>query len=284
LCFLPAGIDVCGRVLRVIETELACIGLTLLAWRDVPTNNAALGQAALASRPMIRQALIAPPSQMPIWAVAGPEPFERLLYLARRRIERSLRLRGLSPFYIASMSSRTVVYKGLLSSSEVARFYPDLTAPRYETPVAMFHQRFSTNTFPTWALAQPFHFLAHNGEINTLQGNISWAAARPSAPRDGGWGETWSELEGIIRPEMSDSACLDAMLELMELSEGDLLQAIRVLVPPAWWAKPIGSPLEGYFRYFAARMEPWDGPAALAPSDGVLAAAAPDRNRLRPLR
>ncbi|MFM2161347.1 MAG: hypothetical protein RLZZ383_859, partial [Pseudomonadota bacterium] len=284
MCFLPKDPDSRGRILAAIETELAREGVPLLAWRDVPTDNRVLGVDALESRPIIRQALLGRPAAFPAWADAGPEPFERLLYIIRRRIERRVLRDAMGPLHIASMSSRTLVYKGLLKSSDLATFFPDLQDPRYTTSIAVFHQRFSTNTFPTWSMAQPFRFLGHNGEINTLAGNRAWQAGRAFEADDAGWGEAWSDLAGLLPADGSDSACLDTMVELLALSGEGMLHAARTLVQPAWWAREMPEDLVAYFRYHEARMEPWDGPAALTMTDGRFAVACQDRNGLRPLR
>jgi glutamate synthase domain-containing protein 2/glutamate synthase domain-containing protein 1/glutamate synthase domain-containing protein 3 len=284
MCFLPKDPDSRGRILAAIETELAHERVPLLAWRDVPTDNRVLGVDALESRPIIRQALLGRPPAFPAWAESGPEPFERLLYIVRRRIERRVLREAMGPLHIASMSSRTIVYKGLLKSSDLATFFPDLQDPHYATAVAVFHQRFSTNTFPTWSMAQPFRFLGHNGEINTLAGNRAWQAGRAFEAEDAGWGEAWSDLAGLLPADGSDSACLDTMVELLALSGEGMLHAARTLVQPAWWSREMPADLVAYFRYHEARMEPWDGPAALTMTDGRFAVACQDRNGLRPLR
>jgi glutamate synthase (ferredoxin) len=284
MVFLPKDPDARQTILGVIEAELARERVPLLAWRDVPTDNRVLGEDALASRPIVRQALLGRPTKMPAWAEAGPEPFERLLYIVRRRIERRVLRDALGPMHIASMSSKTICYKGLLLSSDLSAFYPDLLDPRYVTSIAVFHQRFSTNTFPTWSLAQPFRFLGHNGEINTLEGNRRWQRARDWAHEDAGWGEAWKDIVGLLPADGSDSACLDTMLELLTLSGEGLLHAMRTLVPPAFWVRDFSDELGAFFRYHEARMEPWDGPSALVMTDGRLAAACLDRNGLRPLR
>ncbi len=267
------------RVLALVKDELARSPLETLAWRTPPTDPDALGDEARARLPFIRQVLL----RRPRWQ--GEEAFERTLYLTRKRIERRLRDAGLGRAYVCSLSSRTVAYKGLLAAAQLPRFYLDLADPDYETAVCVFHQRYSTNTVPRWSLAQPFRLLAHNGEINTLQGNVNFMRARE--PRLAGrvWGDEVKDLVPVIEEGASDSGALDNALELLTLSGRDLPHALMMLLPQAYENDADVSPdLRGFYDYHATLMEPWDGPAALAVSDGRYAVAALDRNGLRPQR
>ena len=253
-------------------------GLPLL-WRNPPIDYTVLGTRARATAPSIVQILLARPHHLDV------EQYERSLYHARRLIERRLHAEEIHDCYIASLSCTTVVYKGLLAPNELARFYLDLADPGFTSAFALFHQRYSTNTFPSWALAQPMHLLAHNGEINTLQGNHNWMQAREEALVSPLWGDELHDLLPIIQPEGSDSAQLDNALELLTRSGRDLLHSVHMLVPPAWEQNPeLGAAQRAWCEYHAGMLEPWDGPAALAFSDGRFVGAALDRNGLRPAR
>ncbi len=270
--FLPET-DTVGQSERCIEDALHAGGLRLLGWRDVPIDPDQLGVAARSTLPRIRQALIVP--------LIGQdrEAFEQALYLARKDIERRAQRAGLMAkgFYVVSLSSRTLVYKGLFAAHQLPAFYPDLRDTDYQSGLAVFHQRYSTNTFPTWQLAQPFRLLAHNGEINTLLGNRAWMQARePRLP---------AEMRPIIWAEGSDSTSLDEALHLLERSGRNVLHALSVLMPTAWENNATLSPdVKAFYRYHAPIIEPWDGPAGLAFSDGRFVGAALDRNGLRPCR
>ncbi len=271
----PAAADDAAEVLdQAVRAE----GLRVLGWRPVPVDPDALGAFARVTQPVIRQLAV------------GRRPgdddaaFTRSLYLARRTAERRLRERGLGA-YIASFSHRTVVYKGLFVSPQLGRFYRDLTDPAYTTRLAVFHQRYSTNTSPSWWLAQPFRYLAHNGEINTLQGNLLWTRAREAMLRRSVWADRWEDLVPLLQEGGSDSAHLDSVLELLVASGRSLLHALLMLVPQAWEEIPdLPDAVRAFYEYHACLTEPWDGPAALACSDGRIVAAALDRNGLRPAR
>ena len=216
--------------------------------------------------------------------LSGDE-FERRLYLVRKSIERRLAEEQIEDCYIPSCSHQTIVYKGLCVASQLPRFYPDLHDPAYETALAVFHQRYSTNTFPSWSLAQPFRFLAHNGEINTLWGNVNWMRAREPQLRSAFWRERVRDLLPVIQAGGSDSAMLDNALELVVRSGRDPLHAMMMLVPEAWEdAREMPEEVRAFYEFHAGVCEPWDGPAALAFSDGRIAAATLDRNGLRPAR
>ncbi|HET6317329.1 MAG TPA: glutamate synthase central domain-containing protein, partial [Chloroflexota bacterium] len=257
---------------NVVECALSEQGLTLLGWRDVPLDPEQLGEGARSTLPRIRQAIIVP-------QVNNAEQFEAGLYLARKSMERraeadDLYARG---FYVASLSCRTLVYKGLFAAHQLPAFYKDLRDSNYESALAVYHQRYSTNTFPTWQLAQPFRLLAHNGEINTLLGNRAWMRAREAALPPG--------VRPVIWEAGSDSTSLDEALHLLERSGRNVLHALSVLMPPAWEGNAqMTADEQAFYRYHAPTIEPWDGPAALAFSDGRYVGAALDRNGLRPCR
>ena len=268
-----------ARAQAIVEECVAHRGLTILGWRDVPVDTAVLGQQALDTRPAIRQLLLARP------AAIAPEWFERALLLARCRIEQAWRRQGLADCYIPSFSSRVIVYKGLLVAPQLEHFYLDLRDPDYVSSLAVFHQRYSTNTFPNWFLAQPFRYLAHNGEINTLRGNRNWMAAREPELASQLWGEDMKELLPIIQEGGSDSMSLDNALELLEMSGRDVLQSMMMLVPDAWQNMPeMDEEVKAFHHYHALLTEPWDGPASIAFTDGTIVGACLDRNGLRPAR
>jgi glutamate synthase (ferredoxin) len=267
------------RIYDLITEVIDASPLELLAWRDVPIDDACLGDEARRRRPILRHVLLRRPAGL------DTPGYERLLYLTRKRIERHLHARDLGRFYIPSFSSRTISYKGLMVAPQLSAFYRDLADPDYETAIAVFHQRYSTNTMPRWSLAQPFRFLAHNGEINTLQGNVNFMRAREPLLKSELWGDDVRDLLPIIEPGGSDSAALDNAFELLTLSGRDPIHALMMLVPEAYEEHAELEPeLRGFYEYHATLMEPWDGPAALAFTDGRFAVAALDRNGLRPQR
>ena len=279
MIFLPrdSEMQVCARA--VVEAAIVKEGLILFGWRKVPVALSALGQEAARSRPEIEQVLIGRPERL------GSAEFERLLYLARKLIERRWAEGGIADAYIPSFSHQTIVYKGMFIATQLPRFYPDLEDPQFETALAVFHQRYSTNTFPSWPLAQPFRFLAHNGEINTLWGNINWTRAREADLRAPCWRERMRDLLPVIQRGGSDSAMLDNVLELVVHSGRDLPHAMMMLVPEAWEnIADMPEDVRAFYEFHAGLSEPWDGPAALAFSDGRFAAATLDRNGLRPAR
>jgi len=267
------------RIYALIRDEIARSPLRRLMWRDPPLDDDALGADARARRPMMRQVLLAKPE----WQ--SDDAFERSLYLTRKRIQRRLAEAGLGRAYVCSLSSRTISYKGLMAADQLPAFYLDLADPDYETAITVFHQRYSTNTLPRWSLAQPFRMLGHNGEINTLQGNVNFMRAREPRLSSHLWGPDVRELLPVIEPGGSDSAALDNALELLTLSGRDLLHALLMLVPQAFERdSEVDDDLRGFYEYHSTLMEPWDGPSALAISDGRYAVAGLDRNGLRPQR
>src|SRR5205809_18701 len=282
--FLPTDRAARDGATTIVEDVLRGAGLPVLGWRDVPVEPAVLGTTARATCPAVRQALIAAPAggrhvDAPAW--------ERSLYLARRIMEQRIAAAGpeLAGFFACSLSCRTVVYKALLTGTELPGFFPDLVSPDFESAIAVFHQRYSTNTSSSWALAQPFRLLGHNGEINTLWGNRNAMAAREPALASPIWDERIDRLKPVIWAEGSDSTSLDNALELLVRSGRDPVHALMMLVPEAHeGASEMGRALRGFYEFHECLVEPWDGPAALAFTDGVIAGAALDRNGLRPCR
>src|SRR6266702_3284161 len=282
--FLPPDHAALGRATAIIEAVLGEAGLPVLGWRDVPVDRDVLGPSARATCPAIRQGIIAAPADGGRTDAAA---WERALYLARRTIERRIAEAepAVQPFFVCSLSCRTVVYKALLTGPQLPAFFPDLKSPDYETAIAVFHQRYSTNTSPSWPLAQPFRLLAHNGEINTLWGNRNAMRAREPALASPLWGEAIDALKPVIWAEGSDSTSLDNAVELLVRSGRDPVHALMMLVPEAHaGASEMERALRGFYEFHECLVEPWDGPAALAFSDGVIAGSALDRNGLRPCR
>ncbi|HYD33663.1 MAG TPA: glutamate synthase large subunit, partial [Methylophilaceae bacterium] len=266
-------------IVRIIAEE----GQDLLGWRDVPRDNSNIADAAKAVEPVMRQVFIGRGEN-----AADQDAFERKLFVIRKRIEhavRALKLEDPSQFYIPSLSSRTIVYKGMLLANEVGVYYQDLRDESMVSALALVHQRFSTNTFPAWDLAHPFRMIAHNGEINTMQGNVNWMAARHGAMRSAVLGEDLEKLWPLIAEGQSDSACFDNALELLVAGGYSLPHAMMMLIPEAWAGNPLmEEERRAFYEYHAALMEPWDGPAAVAFTDGRMIGATLDRNGLRPAR
>src|SRR6266700_2231564 len=253
----------------IVAESLEACGLSLVDWRAVPVDADSLGERARETMPGIWHGLVANGGY-------DPNEWEHRLYLARRRAERKAAEESVR-MYLPSCSSGTVVYKGLMAGTRLADFYLDLRDESCESRLAVFHQRYSTNTMPDWRLAQPFRLLAHNGEINTVTGNRAWMRAREA--------ELEPEMRGVVWPEGSDSASLDNVLELLVRRGFDPAEALMTLVPDAWEGRgDMAPPVRDFYRFQGTRFEPWDGPAALAFSDGVVAGAALDRNGLRPVR
>ncbi|MBF6599737.1 MAG: glutamate synthase large subunit [Dehalococcoidia bacterium] len=281
MVFLPgADADDAGRCRRALSAAATAHGLAVYGWRLVPVDASLLGDAAAKSQPRIEQILLGRP------AAADDAAFERACFLARKQAERWAREEGHRDFYIPSMSPKTIVYKGLLVAHQLKTFYADLCDERFETALAVFHQRYSTNTFPNWILSQPFRYLAHNGEINTVQGNCNWTRAREADLVSDLWGDRVDLLKPIVQDDdFSDSARLDNMLETVVLSGRGVLHALMMLVPEAWENMPAMPQVRrDFYEYHACLSEPWDGPASLAFTDGTVVGAALDRNGLRPAR
>ena len=273
LIFLPKDPKEQEHILSIVIEEVEREGLTLMHLRAVPVNTDVLGQSARETEPDIKQVFIT--------GAGHTENLERTLYIIRKKIEQRVHHKD---FYIVSLSSRTIIYKGMLSSTQVRTYFSDLTQPYFTSGLAIVHSRFSTNTFPTWSLAQPFRLLAHNGEINTIRGNRGWMEARESVLSTPTLGNV-KDIRPIVQPNMSDSASLDNVLEFFVMSGLSLPHAMAMLVPESFNDKnPISEDLKAFYEYHSILMEPWDGPAALLFSDGRYAGGMLDRNGLRPAR
>jgi glutamate synthase (NADPH/NADH) large chain len=269
-----------GILERIVSDE----GLTVLGWRDTPIDGNAIGRVARASQPYIQQIFVGRPSNL------TQDQFEARLYVVRKRAETAVmaeeeELPNRAMFYIPSLSSRTIIYKGLLLAPQIAKFYVELSDPDVMSALCLVHQRFSTNTFPTWHLAHPFRYVAHNGEINTLKGNVNWMHARESILRTPLFGDDIKKLRPVIQPNGSDSAAFDNALELLVQSGRSLPHAVAMLIPEAWDGHPyMDDKKKAFYEYHCSLMEPWDGPAAITFTDGRVIGATLDRNGLRPAR
>ncbi len=275
LVFLPKDEKKQGAILSIMIEEIEREGLSLMHLRNVPTNPDCLGVAALDTEPAIKQVFVTgvTDDKVPV--------FERTLYIIRKRIEKRV---SDSDFYICSLSSKNIIYKGMLSSLQLRQYFPDLTNNYFTSGLALVHSRFSTNTFPTWSLAQPFRLLCHNGEINTIRGNRGWMQARESVLNSQALGDI-RQISPIVQPGMSDSASLDNVFEFFVMSGLSLPHAMSIMVPESFNDKnPISEDLKAFYEYHSILMEPWDGPAALLFSDGRFAGGMLDRNGLRPAR
>ena len=279
LVFLPKDQAAQKAFLQIIQEEVEAKGLTILCLRDVPVCSEILGKDALATEPAIKQLFIV--------GEEDQQELELKLYGVRKRIEKRIASSSLvekKDFYVVSLSTRSLIYKGMLESMQLRKYFPDLTNEYFTSALALVHSRFSTNTFPTWSLAQPFRLLAHNGEINTIRGNRAWMAARESVLSSSRLPDM-EALDPIIQPDMSDSASLDNVLEFLLASGLSLPHAMAMLVPESFNEKnPISDDLKAFYEYHSILMEPWDGPAALLFSDGRYAGGMLDRNGLRPAR
>jgi glutamate synthase (NADPH/NADH) large chain len=265
----------------IVESVIIEAGYSIYGWRQVPVDVSVIGRKAQETRPEIEQIMIAGP----LPGTQSAEEFEKDLYLVRRRIEKRVIAAQINGFYICSLSCRSIVYKGLFLAESLSVFYPDLKDPRFESRVAIFHQRYSTNTFPQWWLAQPFRCLAHNGEINTIRGNKNWMLSHEIKMAANAFGEASEDIKPVIPAGASDTAALDAVFEAICRSGRDAPTAKLMLVPEAWGPKgEMPKKHLDMFKYLGSVMEPWDGPAALAMTDGRWAVAGMDRNALRPLR
>jgi glutamate synthase domain-containing protein 2/glutamate synthase domain-containing protein 1/glutamate synthase domain-containing protein 3 len=284
MCFLPVDkqdrLQCEGVFERIAQEE----GLTVLGWRDTPVNGIAIGREARASQPYIEQLFLGKPEGM----AADDDAFERLLYRVRRRTENEIaasEIEGKEFFYVPSLSCRTIVYKGLMLAPQIEKFYYELANPLVVSALCLVHQRFSTNTFPSWKLAHPYRYVAHNGEINTIKGNVSWMNARQSVLESPLHGAHIDKLYPVIMPEGSDSASLDNAVEFLYQSGRSLPHVMAMLIPEAWSGNPdMDEDKRAFYEYHASLMEPWDGPAAIAFTDGKVIGATLDRNGLRPGR
>ena len=265
----------------IVEAEIIEAGYTIYGWRQVPVNVAVIGDKAQRTRPEIEQIMIAGPLPEP----EAIKAFEEKLYLIRRRIEKKVIAAQINDFYICSLSSKSIIYKGLFLAESLSLFFPDLVDERFESRLAIFHQRYSTNTFPQWWLAQPFRCLAHNGEINTIRGNRNWMKSHEIKMASLAFGEYSEDIKPVIPASASDTAALDAVFETICRSGREAPTAKLMLVPEAWQGgTDMPEDHRAMYEYMASVMEPWDGPAALAMTDGQWAVAGVDRNALRPLR
>jgi len=280
MVFLPRT-DLAGqeRCRCIVESEILKFGYGIYGWRQVPVNVDVIGEKANATRPEIEQIMIAGMANVP------PERFEVDLYIIRRLIENQVRAENINDFYICSLSCRSVIYKGLFLAEQVTAFYPDLLDERFISRFAIYHQRYSTNTFPTWRLAQPFRMLAHNGEINTHSGNVNWMKSHETRMAAEVFGKYIDDLKPVVQPGGSDSASFDNVFELLVRAGRSAPDTKCIMVPDAFSRKStVGQELRDYFSYANCIMEPWDGPAAIAMTDGNWVMAGMDRNGLRPLR
>ncbi len=283
MVFLPDRPESAEFCRSVFEETAVGEGFKTLAWRDVPLDNSRIGLTAREVQPLVRQVFLLKPL-----SIKDAQTFERRLYILRRLVEKKVAASSLADknaFYVLSLSSRTIVYKGLLMAGQLESFYRDLADGRVSSALALVHSRYSTNTFPSWDLSQPFRFLAHNGEINTLRGNINWMTARQASLASPLFGDDIRKLFPVIVPGGSDSASLDNMAEFLLMSGRPLAHVMMMLIPEAWENDAsLDESKKGFYEYHSALMEPWDGPAAVAFTDGVSIGAILDRNGLRPAR
>ncbi len=283
MMFLPTDPGARAACEHEIQRAVVAEGQEVLGWRDVPVDSSGLGEGVKASEPVIRQVLVARGLSTP-----DVEAFERKLYVIRKRAGHAIRALDIAragQFYVPSFSARTLVYKGMLLAHQVGEFYLDLQDEAVESALAMVHQRFSTNTFPTWDLAHPFRLIAHNGEINTLRGNVNWIRARQQNIASKLLGDGLHKIWPLIYDGQSDSASFDNALELLYFGGYSLAHAMMLMIPEAWADNPLmDEKRRAFYEYHAALMEPWDGPAAMAFTDGRQIGAMLDRNGLRPAR
>src|SRR5512132_1107273 len=267
----------------IVADQIRDEGFQLLGWRDVPSDNASLGVTVKPTEPYHMQVFIGRNG-----TAKTEEEFERRLYILRKSISQAIyqrRDRGLAGYYPCSMSCRTVIYKGMFLADQLGKYYPDLHEADFESALALVHQRFSTNTFPAWSLAHPYRMIAHNGEINTLRGNVNWMAARQASVESELYGKDISRLWPISYEGQSDTACFDNALEFLVQGGYSLPHAVMMMIPEAWAGNPLmDETRRAFYEYHAALMEPWDGPAAIAFTDGRQIGATLDRNGLRPAR
>jgi glutamate synthase (NADPH) large chain len=280
--FMPRGKPWREVIKSIVTEKIKSEGLLLLGWRDVPTENSSLGETVKPTEPHHMQVFIG------CGDCADEHDFERRLYILRKAISNAIyqrRERSLAGYYPVSMSCRTVVYKGMFLADQLGKYYPDLHEPDFESALALVHQRFSTNTFPTWSLAHPYRMVAHNGEINTLRGNVNWMAARQASVSSDLYGDDIEKLWPISYEGQSDTACFDNGLEFLVQGGYSLPHAVMMMIPEAWAGNPLmDEQRRAFYEYHAALMEPWDGPAAIAFTNGLQIGATLDRNGLRPAR
>ena len=287
MVFFPQDASTVAQMRAVVEETARSAGLPVLGWREVDQHGESVGPTSRSVEPRIDQVFLQRNPKL-----GSTLEFERALFILRRRVERAIRESGSEQsdeFYIASLSSKTIVYKGMLSAEQIDHYYPELTDPSVESALALVHQRFSTNTFPSWPLAHPYRYIAHNGEINTLRGNVNWMRAREALFDSSiftlpGLGDGIDAIKPLIREGISDSGALDNALELLLMSGRSLPEAVMMLVPEPWQNAPIDPLKRDFYDYNSSLMEPWDGPAAVVFTDGSQIGAVLDRNGLRPAR
>jgi glutamate synthase (NADPH/NADH) large chain len=281
--FMPRDAEWRGIIKQIYAETVAAEGLTLIGWRDVPSDNSTLGETVKPTEPVHMQVFIGRGSK-----IKSEDDFERRLYILRKAISNKIyrrRERRLSGYYPVSISCRTVVYKGMFLADQLGTYYPDLHEPDFESALALVHQRFSTNTFPAWSLAHPYRMVAHNGEINTLRGNNNWMAARQASAHSPLFGDDIEKLWPVSYEGQSDTACFDNALEFLVQGGYPLAHAVMMMIPEAWAGNPLmDEERRSFYEYNAALMEPWDGPAAIAFTNGRMIGATLDRNGLRPAR
>src|SRR5207248_2411747 len=275
MCFMPKEPIRRRELEQLIERTVHCEDLTLLGWRDVPVDSNVPGPSAAAVEPLIRKVFVGAAE------AHDQAAFERKVDVTRRIVEKAAG----PDLAIPSFSSRTLVYKGMLTSPQLPEYFPDLRDERIASALALVHSRFSTNTFPSWELAHPYRLIAHNGEINTLRGNVNWMAARESQLHSELFGDDLKKVTPVVQPGGSDSATFDNVLELLVLSGRSLPHALMMMIPEAWEGREdMPEELRDFYAYHSCLMEPWDGPAAVAFTDGRVIGATLDRNGLRPGR
>jgi glutamate synthase (ferredoxin) len=290
LVFLPRDLEARARLQRLFEQIVAEEGQVVLGWRDVPSADHHIGPSAVAVEPVFRHFFVGrgPGLPAPGASADGDMRFERKLYVIRKRMEHAvdaLALPAARAFYVVSLSSRTLIYKGMLTADQIETMFPDLADPEVESALALVHQRFSTNTFPSWPLAHPYRMVAHNGEINTLRGNINWMKAREALCQSDVFGDDLRKILPIIREGGSDTATFDNVLEFLVMAGRSLPHAILMMIPEPWANHESMSPARrAFYEYHSSLMEPWDGPASIAFTDGSMIGAVLDRNGLRPSR
>src|SRR6266403_1914358 len=281
--FMPRETAWRNVIKSIIATEIKNEGRMLLGWRDVPTDNSSLGETVKPTEPANMQVFIGRNG-----TAKDEDEFERRLYILRKSISQAIyqrRDRGLAGYYPVSLSCRTVIYKGMFLADQLGKYYSALHEQDFESALALVHQRFSTNTFPAWSLAHPYRMIAHNGEINTLRGNVNWMAARQASVHSVSFGKDISRLWPISYEGQSDTACFDNALEFLVQGGYSLPHAVMMMIPEAWAGNPLmDEERRAFYEYHAALMEPWDGPAAIAFTNGRQIGATLDRNGLRPAR
>src|ERR1035437_4261919 len=284
MVYLPRDAAQRAECEKILADIAAQEGRGVLGWGTIPTNNASLGATAKASEPFMRQVFIGRNAKL-----ADDMAFERKLYVIRKRAENAIRYSGKVAgggfFYFSSLSCKTVVYKGMLLTEQLSQYYPDLSHPAMESALALVHSRFSTNTFPSWNRAHPYRYVAHNGEINTLRGNINWMHARQAMMESSLFGDDLKKVLPVICTDGSDSAMFDNCLELLVLAGRSLPHAMMMMIPEPWTRhESMSAEKKAFYEYHSCLMEPWDGPASIAFTDGRQICAVLDRNGLRPSR